>query len=125
MEDIPTHLENGRPLMTWDGWSPRDCLNLDRPDGLDRAPPPGWYSIAHWVALTHPLWFDWFETPMPELFAAFARGDFGNGARRKILDLMAQEGMTPIEWPAPVKAQEAGIATVLLFPDPILREADR
>ncbi|MFG1433396.1 hypothetical protein V5F69_20430 [Xanthobacter sp. V2C-4] len=121
MEDIPTHLEDGRPLMTWDGWSPRDCLNLDRPDGLDRAPPAGWYSIAHWFALTEPSCFYLFEEPMPDLFARWARGDFQSAGRESALDLLAKEGMAPIAWPAPPKAREAGIATVLLFPDPILR----
>ncbi|WP_238122864.1 MULTISPECIES: hypothetical protein [unclassified Xanthobacter] len=125
VEDIPTHLEDGSPLETWDGWSPRDCLNVDRPDGLDRAPPPGWYSVAHWVALTHPHWFDMLDMPMPDLFKDWAEGRGFARDDGDIFDLMAQEGMTPIEWPAPVKAQEAGIPTVLLFPDPILRAVDR
>ncbi|MFG1419927.1 hypothetical protein V5F38_19125 [Xanthobacter sp. V0B-10] len=132
MEDIPTHLENGRPLMTWDGWSPRDCLNLDRPDGLDRAPPPGWYSIPHWAALTEWRIFDTFCAGMPEVIsewiglpggvAAGGSAKFDGQEQGKALELMRQEGMAPIEWPAPHRMHaELGITTVLLFPDPILR----
>ncbi|MFG1480270.1 hypothetical protein V5F53_16680 [Xanthobacter sp. V4C-4] len=122
VEDIPTHLSDGRPLVTWDGWSPLDCINLDRPDGRDRAPPAGWYSIPHWFALIEPSCFWLFEEHMPDLFAEWARGDFRNARQETALAFMAKEGMEPLEWQAPVKAREAGIATVLLFPDPILRE---
>ena len=46
------------------------------------------------------------------------------GEQAKALDLIATEGMAPIVWPAPPRMQaELGIATVLLFPDPVLRMA--
>jgi len=120
IEDIPTDLK------THDGWSPLDCLNLDP------APPVGWYSIPHWEALTEWRIFDTFCADMPEIVsewiglpggvAAGGSAKFDGQEQAKALDLMRQEGMTPIEWPAPPRLRdELGIATVLLFPDPILR----
>ena len=113
-------------LLTQDGWSPRDCLNLDPPS------PPGWYSIPHWVALTGYYAFEAFGADMPEIVSEWIGLPGGVGAggsathdgveQAKALELMAREGMAPIEWPAPPRMQvELGIAAVLLFPDPVLR----
>ncbi|GLI22221.1 hypothetical protein GGQ86_000481 [Xanthobacter flavus] len=119
VEDVPA-----TPL-THDGWSRRDCLNVDPP------PPPGWYSIPHWVALTGYYRFGDFAA-MPEVVSewiglpggveAGGSADHNGEEQAKALDLMATEGMAPIVWPAPKRMQEElGIATVLLFPDPVLR----
>ena len=102
-------------LMTWDGWSPRDCLNLDP------APPAGWYSVPHWVALTEWGVFRGHDAPMPEILEEW----FGEVWQGQALAKAAEEGVTPLEWPAPPKLQAHGIATVLLFPDPILRDVFR
>lgn len=106
VEDIPDD------LVTWDGWSPKDCLNLDP------APPAGWYSIPHWAALTEWHLFNYLEEPGTVICEEWL-GDRWQG---QALRLAAEEGIAPIEWPAPPKMQAAGIATALLFPDPILRE---
>ena len=98
---------------TFDGWSPRNLLNIDPP------PPPGWYSIPHWMGLT-----EWEiligggnETPLAQWVAGW-RGEEADRASA----LAAAEGFEPLEWPAPPLIAEAGCPTVPLFPDPILRE---
>lgn len=115
-----------------DGWHPRDCINFNRPDGSDQAPPPGWYSIPHWVALTSHNSFGFFYVAMPEIVSEWVGlpgGVSAGGSEKydgsdqaKALAIMQAEGMAPIEWPAPPRMrEELGIQTVLLFPDPILR----
>jgi len=107
VEDIPGD------LLTWDGWAPRDCLNLDPP------PPRGWYSIPHWAALTEWGLFETAEATMEETLGEWMRDPWQADALR----YCAEEGIVPIEWPAPPRMKsELGIASVLLFPDPILRE---
>lgn len=107
VENIPSD------LRTWDGWFPRDCLNLDPP------PPPGWYSIPHWAALTEWGLFDSAEATMEETLSEW----MGDPWQVEALRYCEEEGISPIEWPAPRRMRiELGIAAVLIFPDPILRE---
>lgn len=119
VEDVPA------VPLTDDGWSRRDCLNVNPP------PPPGWHSIPHWVVLTGYYRFEDFGA-MPEVVSEWIGLPGGVGAggsathdggeQAKAPDLMATEGMAPMAWPAPPRMQEElGIATVLLFPDPVLR----
>lgn len=113
VEDIPTD------IVTWDGWSPRDCLNLDP------APPAGWYSIPHWFALTEWHCFDYLDEPTACLTNGFFERVDKHG-KPGLVALMGKacrdEGLEPIEWPAPPKLVAHGRPTVLLFPDPVLRD---
>lgn len=104
IDDIPTD------IISWDGWRPLDWINTAP------APPLGWYSVFHWIALTEPGVFRHFCDPAPTLFHA---------EQEEAKRLTRAEGSSPIEWPAPRKMQEAGIKSVWLIPDPILRDLFR
>ncbi|MFK8252662.1 hypothetical protein [Ancylobacter terrae] len=104
LSDIPAG------IRTWDGWRPIDAVNLDH------LPPPGWYSVGHWSALTEPNIFAYFEEPLADVLTELEQVAF---------DACRKEWVEPIEWPAPPALVAAGIATVFLFPDPILREVSR
>lgn len=107
LEDIPAD------LRTWDGWSPAECIDITAP--------AGWYSVAHWAALTEWGVFESFEQPMEEVLAEWLGEPWQVEAER----LAAAEGVAPIVWPAPSKIAAAGFPTMLLFPDAIVREVFR
>lgn len=117
VENIPSD------ILTWDGWSPIDCLNLDPP------PPSGWFSIPHWFALLDWRLFDDLPEPGKAICLDLLCPELAEEARAMTL----QEGVEPIVWPAPPKLTMPhkgedwffpGVATVLLFPDGVLRELD-
>lgn len=111
LHDIPTD------HLTRDGWHPTDCINLDRPDGSDRAPPPGWYSVPHWAALTEWRAFGGWDADMSEILGEW----LGEPWQDEALRLTLQEGMKHLEWTAPPRIRELGYPTIPLFPDPVLR----
>lgn len=104
IEDIPAD------IISWDGWRPLDWINMDP------APPLGWYSVFHWIALTEPGVFECFCDPAHTLF---------HEEQEEAKRLTRAEGSSPIEWPAPPKMQAAGVKSVWLIPDPILRDVFR
>lgn len=113
---LPPHPRGARldaipaDIVSWDGWRPLDWINTDP------APPLGWYSVFHWVALTEPGLFRHFCDPTPTQLL-----DEQDEARR----LTKAEGLSPIKWPAPPRMQAAGVKFVWLIPDPILRDVFR
>jgi len=87
------------------GWRPKDFISEDAPYG--------WYSVWDFLARTEPLLF----TEVDDVEADYS------DVVSKAAALAAAEGLAPLEWPAPWPLAEAGVATVLLFPDAILRDA--
>lgn len=104
IEDIPDDIK------TWDGYRPIDMIPLAN------MPPVGWYSVGHWSSLVSPGIYDFFDAPLAEVLTEME--DEIAGECRK-------QGIEPVEWPAPPALVTLGISTVLLFPDPILRDATR
>lgn len=103
-EDIPDD------LVTWDGWHLRDLVPFDA------APPQGWYSVGHWLALVSPASLCCLlDTLMQSLVEMEAEA----------VEACRREGMEAVVWPAPPAIARAGIATVRLIPDPILRDLYR
>jgi len=92
---------------------PPDCRTV-----VNSTPPPpqGWYSVGHWSALVSPNIFNGFVRPLVEVLAEM---------ESEALDACGREGIEPLQWPAPPALSAAGVATVLLIPDPILRDLFR
>ncbi|MCK0197061.1 hypothetical protein MWN34_09065 [Ancylobacter sp. 6x-1] len=104
LEDIPDD------IVTGDGWKPLDAVNLDH------LPPPGWYTVGHWSALTEPGIFRLLSGPLHEALADM---------EAQAVAASRREGIEPIDWPAPPALVAIGIETVKLIPEIVLRDITR
>lgn len=99
LQSLPDFTVGGR-------WRPLDLTNADAP--------AGWYSVWHWIAQTEPASL---RHCGDDLYGAFL--EFQDEALR----LCEEEGVAPLEWPAPPAIADAASGSrVFLFPDPILRD---
>lgn len=99
LSDIPSD------IRTAAGHRPHDFVSDDRPAGH--------YSVYEFLARTEPELF----RGLIDAEEAFADVSAAASA------LAGAEGVAVLDWPAPLALWAAGIRTVLIFPNAILRDA--